>query len=241
MNRDALVASVKKNYAKADEATIDAVIKTLQDANGDWRLPEQPSAAVKTVQTSGKDSTPLEFAGEHMTLEQYRQLSLSERGEHKRRLKAQNREWLEAKYAALRAAWIMVMDGEVIAYGTSLQDYPSTEKIREIGGRFGKRPFIFINDLFVAIEESKTPWHATIYERDFYPTVPIIEVKLPSGESLSRKLLLNCVINWRFSPFVSITSHRTALAGRDLFLELQPSILLDFANRSTRLVTSEQV
>jgi hypothetical protein len=301
MTREAIIANVKKKYANADEATIDAVLRTLQETNLDWRLPELRPVPAPTVHKAAEVSKPLEFVGEHMTLEQYRQLSFSERGEHKRQLKAKNREWLEAKYASLRAAWLMVMDGEIIAYGTSLQDYPSTEKIREIGGRYGKRPFIFINDLFVAIEESKIAWHPTIYDHDFYPTVPIVlrtdsgsmeiaadfdtgavasfvdydlllahavlksdndgegessehlgqtfeyfgrffmlEIKLPSGEILSQKLLLNCVTDWRFSPFVSINPHRNALAGRDLFLKLKPNILLDFVNQRTKLVTPEQ-
>jgi hypothetical protein len=301
MTREAIIANVKKKYADADEATIDAVLRTLQEAKFDWRLPEPSPISAPTTPKVAETSKHLGFAGEHLTLEQYRLLSFSERGAQKRELKEQNREWLEQKFADLRAAWLMVMDGEIIAHGSSLRDYPSTQQIREIGSRYGKRPFIFINDLFVAIEEGRFAWHPTIYEYDFYPTVPIVlrtdwdsveiiadfdtgaaasfadykllisqavlkadgdeegessehlgrafeyfgksfivEVKLPSGELLSRKLTLNCVTDWHVSPFVNINPRRTALAGRDLFLELRPSILLDFANRRTSFAAAEQ-
>lgn len=149
----------------------------------------------------------------------------------------------------------MILDGKIIDSGDSLKDYPSTEQIREIGLRHGKRPFVFINDLLVAIEESGTPWHRTVYRNDFYPTVSLVLRKepdslevtadfdtgaLPSGEILSSKLPILCVVDWSNSPFVHVNPHRTALAGRDLFLELRPSILLDFANQRTRVVASEQ-
>jgi hypothetical protein len=225
MTHEAIIEKVKKKYAGADEATIHAVLQTLQDAKVDLRWPDSTSYSAATTPQASGVSEPLQFVGEHLTLEQYRRLSLSERGALKRQLKQQNREWLEKTFSALRAAWIMVINGEIIAHGASLKDYPSTEKIREIGTRYGKRPFIFVNDLFVAIEESRATWHPTIYD----------EVKLPSGEILNRKLTLNCVTNWHLSPFVNINSHRTALAGRDIFLELRPSVTLDFANRRTTI------
>ncbi len=163
----------------------------------------------------------------------------------------------------------------------------------QIISRYGKQPFIFINDFLLAIEES---WHSTVYKNDFYPTVSIVlqtdsgslaidadfdtgatssfadydllkshhvvepyeneyveisrhlsetfgcvsrlidvEVKLLSGEVLRRTLPVHCVEKWNKSPFVRINPHRTALAGRNIFLELQPSVTLDFANRRTTI------
>jgi hypothetical protein len=225
MTHEAIIEKVKKKYAGADEATIHSVLQTLQDAKVDLRWPDSTPYSAETIPQSSEASAPLKFIGEHLTLEQYRRLSLSERGALKRQLKQQNREWLEKAFSALRAAWIMVMDGEIIAHGASLKDYPSTGKIREIGTRHGKRPFIFVNDLFMAIEESRATWHPTIYD----------EVKLPSGEILSRKLTLNCVTNWRLSSFVNINPRRTAFVRRNIFLELPPSLTLDFANHRTTI------
>jgi len=297
MTREAIIANVKKNYAGADEATIDAVLRTLQETKLDWRLPEQSSVSVSPSPVFDSDFKRPEFVGEHLTLEQYRKLSLKERGAHQRHLKEQNRAWLGKTFFSLQAAWLMVLDGKIIASGDSLKDYPSTEQIRAIGLRHGKRPFVFINDLLVAIEEG---WHHTVYRDDFYPTVPlvlhnvsdslevvadfdtgaassfadydlllshaiitseedeqaegsqhlsqefeyvsktvIVEVKLDSGKILRHNLPILCVPDWKASPFIQVNPHRTALAGRDLFLELQPSILLDFANRRTKLVAPE--
>ncbi|MDZ7364146.1 MAG: hypothetical protein ONB46_26045 [candidate division KSB1 bacterium] len=302
MTREAIIADVKKKYANADEATIDAVLRTLQETKFGWRLPEQASAVDTAAQQIARSSKPqLKFIGENLAPEEYRKLSFEERGDLKLQLKEQNRKWLEEKFASLQAAWIMVLDGEVIAFDDSLDSYPQIEEIREISSRHGKRPFIFINDLFIAIEESSLDWHSTVYRNDFYPTVAStlrtptestalaadfdtgasssfvdrdlliahhivemdeerepdasrhlgqtfkylrqpfdVEVILPTGEVLSRKMSINCVTGGRNSPFVQINPHRTVLAGRDLFLKLQPRILLDFANRRTRLVAPEQ-
>jgi len=172
MTREALIARGKNKYADADPATIEAVLATLQETKFDWRLPEQTLAADGAAREKVTIfKPPLKFSGEHLTLEEYRRLSLDERGELKRRLKEQNRQWLEEKFSNLRAAWLMVMDGEIIATGDSMLDYPRVEKIREIGARYGKRPFIFVNDLFIAIEESGVSWHPTVYHHDFYPNV----------------------------------------------------------------------
>lgn len=300
MTREALIKSVKKKYAGADVATIDAVLKTLAENDTDLAVPRQkaPGSNDKTARPVKKRKQ--QFIGKHLTLEEYRKLSLDERGDFKQRLKEQNHKWLEEKFAKLRAIWLMVMDSEIIAFGNSMRDYPSVEKICEIGKRYGKRPFIFINDLFVAIEESTLAWHPTIYDDDFYPTVPItlstdsdsinvaadfdtgaaasfadydilyshaiikahddeeaetsahlgqvfkyisktidIEIKISSKKTLQKRLPIFCVPNWQTSPFVSINPQRQALAGRDLFLELKPNILLDFANRQTKILAAK--
>jgi hypothetical protein len=303
MTREALIRKVKRNYAKADEATIEAVLNTLQEAEPDERLTKQPLPPRTPAQQAIATSTPTDkFVGLNPTLEQYRKLSFKERAALKRQLQAQNRKWLDEKLSSLKAAWLMVVDGEVIGSGTTLNDYPRTEQIRKLGLQYGKRPFIFINKLFVAIEETGGTWHSTVYANDFYPTVPVafrndssvlevtadfdtgaassfadqrlllshqiidsdedeeaessehlgntfeyvskpitIEVKLPTGDILSCELTMLCVADWSASPFIRINPRRTMLAGRDLFLNLQPSILLDFATHRTSIYASEAI
>jgi len=301
MTHETLIEKVKSRYAQADEATLQAVLLTLQDDAFNVSL-ATPSLPRETATEPAREISkpPLKFVGENPPPEAFRKLSFDERGELKLQLKAQNWQWLEEKFANLHAAWIMVMDGEVIAFDDNLDSYPQVGQIREIGSRYGKRPFIFINDLFIAIEESRFGWHSTVYHNDFYPTVEItlhaqtasldlvadfdtgasasfvnrdllvahklvetdeelepdasrhlgqtfkyfrqqfnVEVILPTGEALSRKLSMNCVTKWDDSPFVQINPHRTALAGRDLFLKLQSAILLDFANRRTKITAPE--
>lgn len=149
MTREAIIENVKKDYALADLATIDAVLKTLRESNGDFYLPFQPSPLIQRA-----SQPQLKFIGENPSAEAYRKLSFDERGALSEKLKEQNCQWLEENFAALQAAWLMVMDGEVIASGDRLNTYPRIEQIREVILRYGKQPFIFINDAFVAVEES---------------------------------------------------------------------------------------
>ncbi len=303
MTREALIRQVKKNYADADEATIEAVLKTLQKAELDERLTEQPLPPRTPARQAIATSTPTDkFVGLNPTLEQYRKLSFKERAALKRQLQAQNRKWLDEKFSSLKAAWLMVLDGEIIGSGNNLHDYPRTEQIRKLSQQLGKRPFIFVNELLLAIEETRSQWNPTVYGNDFYPTVlvalqngpnvleivadfdtgaassfadyellrshniidsdedeeaessehlgytfeyvskPIIvEIKVSSEETLQRELPILCVDSWQDSPFVRINPRRTALIGRDLFLDMQPSILLDFANRRTSIFASEAI
>lgn len=44
---------------------------------------------------------------------------------------------------------------------------------------------------------------------------------------------VRCILDWHNSPFVSVNPHRTALVGRLTCLELQPTVVLDFAQRQT--------
>jgi hypothetical protein len=296
MTREAIIEKVKKKYAGADEATIHAVLQTLQEAKVDLRWPDLPPAPDVAKKLAITSKQPLEFVGENPSPESFRKLSFDERGALNEQLQEQNQQWLAEKFAELNAAWLMVMDGEVIASGDSLRSYPRIEQIQEVISRYGKQPFTFINDLFVAVEESHSQWHTTKYPNDFYPTVSVtlrtdsgsvalvadfdtgaassfvdydllllhqiidlranenvvsskhigetfryvskpahVEIKLSNGATLNRELSILCVSNWNNSPFIRINPHRTALAGRDLFLELQPGIFLDFANRRTTI------
>jgi hypothetical protein len=115
----------------------------------------------------------LQFVGENLTLEEYEHLSLKERGLLNLRLKEKNHQWLQEKFSALKAAWLVVIDGGVIASGKSLKDEPMPPQILEICRSTGKFPFVFINDAFLTIEEGASTWHETNAPDDFYPTLPI--------------------------------------------------------------------
>jgi len=304
MTRETLNENVKKKYAHADEATIDAVLKTLQESNSDFYLPipSSPATAAVTQQSAVTSKRQLKFIGENPSPAAHRKLSFEERGTINEHLKEQNLQWLEEKFATLHAAWLMVMDSEVIASGDNLRTYPRKEQIHEIISHYEKQPFTFINDLFVAIEEGLANWHPTVYRNDFYPTVSItlrtasgsveivadfdtgavssfvdydlllshrvidlyenenvvsskhlgetfkyvskpidVEIKLSNGDALNHELSIQCVGTWSDRPFVRINPLRTALAGRDIFLALKPSIGLDFANRFTKLSPPETI
>jgi hypothetical protein len=118
-------------------------------------------------------SEPLKFIGENLTLDEHKSLSIKERTLRKQQLKEQNYRWLRKKFSALGAAWLVVVDGQIIASGKSLKNRPMQPQISEICRRTGKFPLVFINDDFMLIEESASSWHATKEPGDFYPTIPI--------------------------------------------------------------------
>jgi hypothetical protein len=128
-----------------------------------------PSRAKKTTAAS----QPLKFIGENLTLEEFERLSLEERAMVKWRLKEQNHAWLQEKFSVLDAAWVVVVDGQVIASGRSLDDKPRQPQNLEICKRTGKFPLVFVNDKFITIEEGISLWHETKQAGDYYPTLPV--------------------------------------------------------------------
>jgi hypothetical protein len=62
-----------------------------------------------------------------------------------------------------------------------------------------------------------------------------VEAKDKSGQRRQTRIVAICVTNWSHSPFVAINPNRTALVGRVTMLQLQPAVLLDFANRQTEV------
>jgi hypothetical protein len=77
-------------------------------------------------------------------------------------------EWIDAELKKRRAEWILVCGGEVIESSNKLRDYPSREKLMEIGQRRGLVPFVFVKTPL--IEESG--WSA-LADDDFYPTISL--------------------------------------------------------------------
>jgi len=125
-----------------------------------------------SVEAPSQERTPsLTFQGENISLEEYEQLPDDEKVRHAADAQERNREWLEQKFKELQASWLMVVDGEVVAYG-SPKDYPSEEEFLELCHRTGKLPYVFDNPFELLIEES-CGWHSTVYQTDYYPTVSV--------------------------------------------------------------------
>jgi hypothetical protein len=175
MSHEAILETIKTELETADAATLQSIWETLRQA-------KQGSIELSTAvggQLSRRSSTttasekPVEFVGENSPFDPNRKFSFEEKAAAKRRLKAQNREWLLQKFNELRAGWLMVVDGQVIASGATLSDYPTPEQLLAVCHRTGKFPFLFINEKIMMIEESGSVWHLTNIPRDFYPTVPV--------------------------------------------------------------------
>jgi hypothetical protein len=109
-----------------------------------------------------------QWQGENPSLDQAAKLSPRERGRLLQALERQNREWLERKLKELNARWLLVIDGEVVRYGTATTDYLTDEELLALCRERGKLPLLFMP--LRPVEET-TRWHPTIYDNDAYPTI----------------------------------------------------------------------
>jgi hypothetical protein len=173
MNHATMLEQIKAKIEHADPATLQSIWEIFDQT--ERRSTAVPEPAVGSAQNRADKKTvptqPLKFSGENLTLEEYKSLSLDERGMLQWHLKQKNHQWLQETFSTLDAAWLVVVDSQVIASGKSLDDYPMPPQILEICQRTGKFPFIFINDQFVTIEEGISSWHETNKIGDFYPTI----------------------------------------------------------------------
>ena len=123
------------------------------------------------------------FIGENLTLEEYTNLSEEEKFQLQCTLLEANREWIHRKFQQIDAAWIMVVDGEVVASSSDIDKYPQESDVLKVCQQKGKFPFIFDDERRLLIEESSSPWSPTVYANDTYPTA-WIEVS-SAGSSLN--------------------------------------------------------
>jgi hypothetical protein len=176
-----MIATINSELKGADAETLGLLLDVLQKFKQGFSKPLQKPAGAMPHSANQKTALPqrLKFIGENLPFEAIEKLSIKERGALQRSLKEQNKAWLREKFAALNALWVMVLDGQVKAWGKTMKDYPQPEQIMEICRSTGKYPFIFIADDRMAIEESTSAWHR-LEAGDYYPTVPVT-LKSDSG------------------------------------------------------------
>ncbi len=124
-------------------------------------LNSQAEQAVKEVLEILKlpreaDSTETQekpFIGANVSVTQYETWSRDERLKYQTDPEKINAPWIEKKLQELNAAWIMVIDGLIVASG-SLTDYPSDEEFDALCEKFGKFPFVFLSPRVLMIEEN---------------------------------------------------------------------------------------
>jgi hypothetical protein len=168
MSHTTMRENIKAEVDHLDPAALQSIWEIID------RAKIQPAVALEPVIGSAPNRAAKaagQFVGENLTSAEYESLPLAKRGLLALRLKEKNHSWLQEKFAALNAAWLVVVDGEVIASGKSLKDEPMPPQILEICRRTGKFPFVFIDDAFLAIEESASTWHETNEPNDYYPTL----------------------------------------------------------------------
>lgn len=139
----------------------------------DQKAREAVRAAVDLIEhTPAPAYAESTFQGENPPFDVAARLSLDERSQLLHELTEQNRAWLERECRERQAGWLMVIDGQVIAHGHTLQEFPESEQVRAIGQQTGRFPLVFIRSSLVAIEETAA-WHSTTTPGDSYPSLPI--------------------------------------------------------------------
>jgi hypothetical protein len=175
MTHELMLEDIKAELDQLDATALQSIREIINQAKRPRshapetrRSPAMPLIDIETV----KDDN-LQFVGENLTPEAYEKLTLEERGVVQWRLQMQNRFWLKKAFSKLNAAWLVVVDGQVLASGKSLKNLPMQPQVRGICRRTGKFPFIFVNDKFIAIEEMPFAWSKTKQAGDYYPAFPV--------------------------------------------------------------------
>jgi hypothetical protein len=145
---DEILAEVEKRMGALDERTKQAVTLALQ-------LAEQHGLP--------------KWQGENPTWDEWQRMSEEERQAVMDELEQRNRVWLEWMRRTLQAEWLLVVDGKIVRYGASWNEYPSDDALEALIQQLGKVPLLFAADPLI----EETAWSPTRYPEDFYPTLSV--------------------------------------------------------------------
>ncbi len=147
MSHESMIENIKANLDHVDPAALQSIWEIVNQSKPK-PVPSSKSTGRSTFRHAAAEK-PAKFVGENLTLDDYERLSPKERGMLQRRLKEQNHLWLKSKFSELKAAWLVVIDGEVIDWGKSLKNLPMARQNVEVSHRTGKFPFVFITRFLV--------------------------------------------------------------------------------------------
>ena len=143
MSHESMIENIKANLDHVDPAALQSIWEIVNQSKSKSVLSSK-STGRSTFQRAASEERSAKFIGKNFTLDEYERLSPKERGMLQRRLKEQNHLWLKNKFSELKAAWLMVIDGEVIDWGKSLKNLPLARQNVDVFQRTGKFPFVFI-------------------------------------------------------------------------------------------------
>ncbi len=233
--------------------TTETLVQQVRDELGviDERGEQFVATLKKILQRTSEASKPQSsqdaFVSRNITLEEYEALPRAEKRRYHDEAENLNQRWVENQLNTLHAKWIMVVDGQVVAHGATLDSYPDDEEFLALCEKTGKYPLLFVSPRVFAIEEHTTIWHKTNEPDDAYPAVTIAiagnnnrletEADLDTGA-------VDCycpleLLASNNSPFTSINPNRTFLLGRSVLFNLRPRLILDFDARFTEVEFSE--
>jgi len=110
------------------------------------------------------------FIGANVSVAQYEAWSPEERFLYLDNAEEANKDWIARQFQKLNAAWMMVIDGQVVAHNADFQKLLREHEFDALCEKYGKYPFVFFSPRLFMIEEM-TPWHKTKEPDDTYPTV----------------------------------------------------------------------
>jgi hypothetical protein len=113
------------------------------------------------------------FVSANVSVAQYVAWSPEERFQYLNNAEKVNASWVDRQFQKLNAAWLMVIDGQVVAHDADVDNLPRAQEFKDLCQKYhGKYPFVFFHPKLFMIEET-TAWHATKEPDDAYPTVVV--------------------------------------------------------------------
>ncbi|MCI0690815.1 hypothetical protein L0337_02290 [candidate division KSB1 bacterium] len=156
--------------------TTDTVLKQVRDRLGplNGQAEQAVAEAVEIIrQMSERPSSPItedSFKGENVSLDEYESWSEDQQAQYLAEAKKANATWIEKRLQDLGAAWMIVVEGKIIAHGPTLQTLPHDEEFDALCEKYGKFPFVFFSPRLFLIEETAL-CHSTTTPGDAYPTI----------------------------------------------------------------------
>ncbi len=133
--------------------TTEILVQQVRDELGvmDERSEQFVAALKKVLQRATPPLSGEQFVGRNMTLQEYETLTRAEKRHYDDETEKLNQRWVDKQLAHLQAKWIMVVDGQVVAHGATLDSYPDDEEFLALCKKTGKYPFLFVSPRVFAI------------------------------------------------------------------------------------------
>ena len=117
-----------RQLSREDRKQLFSLIPELRD---DDRRPMQKSA--------------IEFKSQNISVDAYVALADDDKAKFLDKAEEDNALWVGQKFEELEAMWMMVVDGEVVAHGKTMDSYPDDQEFYTLCERLEKYPFVFFH------------------------------------------------------------------------------------------------
>jgi hypothetical protein len=105
------------------------------------------------------------FVSANVSVAQYEAWSPEERFQYLNNAKKINSAWIKKNFDDFGATWLMVIDGQVVAHGSSIQHLPQEQEFDAICEKYDKYPFVCFNSRLFMIEEPSVSTKSSLEPR----------------------------------------------------------------------------